>query len=70
MNKYWFGKKRIGFGIKPISWEGYACLVVYIAVIVFISLVGARSNPLFILMGIALATIALAYVSNKTLDKS
>jgi hypothetical protein len=27
--KAWFGPKRVGFGISPCSWEGWAAIAVY-----------------------------------------
>ena len=30
----WFGAKRIGFGLRPLSWQGWLLTVVYVAAIV------------------------------------
>jgi hypothetical protein len=28
-NRYWFGRKRIGWGWGPRSWEGWATVIIY-----------------------------------------
>lgn len=28
-NRYWFGRKRIGWGWAPRSWEGWLTVIVY-----------------------------------------
>lgn len=28
-NRYWFGRKRIGWGWGPRSWEGWAAVIIY-----------------------------------------
>jgi hypothetical protein len=33
--KAWFGPKRVGFGFRPQTWQGWAILIVVIAVIAF-----------------------------------
>jgi len=32
MSNYWFGRKRVGWGIRPASWEGWAVILICIAV--------------------------------------
>jgi hypothetical protein len=35
MNEYWFKPKRYGYGATPVTWEGWALLGLYGAVMVF-----------------------------------
>ena len=36
MGKYWFKPKRVGWGISyPISWQGWICLLIFVAVLLF-----------------------------------
>lgn len=35
----WFGPKRVGFGIRPQTWQGWAVVVALVLVILGISLV-------------------------------
>jgi len=32
--RYWFGPKRVGFGIGPRSWQGWMVMVAYVVVVV------------------------------------
>lgn len=36
MGRPWFGPKRIGWGIRPQTWQGWVVTVVAVAVIVVI----------------------------------
>lgn len=31
---YWFGRKRFGWGISPTSWQGWASIAVYCALMI------------------------------------
>lgn len=35
--KPWFGPKRIGYGIRPTSWQGWLIVVVITVIIVLIA---------------------------------
>lgn len=35
----WFGPKRVGFGVRPQSWQGWAAILGLIAVLVVVALV-------------------------------
>ena len=28
----WFGRKRLGWGLRPISWQGWLVTIVYVAI--------------------------------------
>ena len=30
MNKRWFGPRKFGYGVTPISWEGWTCVAVLV----------------------------------------
>lgn len=34
---YWFGKKRIGWGMGPRSWQGWVTILVYTALMIALS---------------------------------
>ena len=36
-NKYWFRPKRFGYGLEPISWEGWLATLVFIAALLHIA---------------------------------
>ena len=37
INKYWFKPKRFGYGATPITWEGWAVVIVFIIYIISLS---------------------------------
>ncbi|WP_413626015.1 hypothetical protein [Luteibacter sp. Lutesp34] len=37
---YWFGRRRIGWGIGPTSWQGWATIAVYCALLIFVARAG------------------------------
>lgn len=32
MSKPWFGPRKFGFGLTPVSWEGWVCTFLVVAV--------------------------------------
>lgn len=34
----WFGPKRVGWGIRPQTWEGWAVTVVVLAAVILVAL--------------------------------
>jgi hypothetical protein len=36
----WFGRKRVGWGLRPVSWQGWAVTAVYAAAAVVVTAVG------------------------------
>jgi hypothetical protein len=39
MSKPWFGPKRIGWGIRPQTWQGWLVTMLVVAAIVLIAVV-------------------------------
>ena len=37
---YWFGRKRIGWGVGPRSWQGWLVTAVYVVVLISLRHVG------------------------------
>lgn len=37
MGRPWFGQKRIGFGLRPRTWQGWVVTIVVLAVFVVIA---------------------------------
>jgi len=54
MGKYWFRKRRglftrdLGWGYRPISWEGWATLAVFILFVVLLTFAFDLSNADFV----------------------
>ena len=61
MNDPWFGPKRYGYGLGPISWKGWLATVVFIVVAVAFSVFTiVRHWPPFAMVG-ALTVFCLAF---------
>jgi hypothetical protein len=44
----WFGAKRVGWGLRPVSWQGWALTALYVALALVLGLVlAARHLALF-----------------------
>ena len=59
--KLWFGKKIIGWGLRPVSWEGWVVTLIFLIVVV-LDFVYFRKNTfsitIFILVVIVFVAIA------------
>ena len=40
----WFGPKRVGFGLRPQTWQGWVVIIVVVAAVIVVRLV-AGSHP-------------------------
>ena len=64
----WFGTKRIGWGVRPTSWQGWAVAGLYVLlVVVCASLLAAQHVALFLiaLIGLTALYLVLAALSNR-----
>lgn len=62
LNKYWFKPKDYGYGAFPITWEGWACIVVFVIGVLSTVSTAQESGNLFYLYLIAWIII-ISYVS-------
>ena len=61
LGRPWFGRKRVGWGMRPISWQGWLLTVVYmIAIYAAARLLAADHRALFV--G-ALAVVTALYIA-------
>ena len=74
MGKPWFRVKRFGYGAGlPVSWEGWAVLAVFLALVLAISTLGAPlsvSHPLAYFAAIIAPSIALVWIAWRKSDRS
>ena len=67
--RYWFPAKRYGWGWgPPATWQGWAVLILWLAVLLPISpWLALRSAPLFILFLVVMVAgiIAIAYIKGE-----
>ena len=58
--RVWFGQKRIGWGARPVSWQGWALTVLYVALgYVAARMLAAHHVALFVT---ALVVLTAGYV--------
>jgi hypothetical protein len=56
----WFGSKRLGWGVRPVSWQGWALTGLYVVLaLVLARMLAARHVALFL---IALVALTAAYL--------
>jgi hypothetical protein len=67
-NKLWFRAKNYGYGWRPITWQGWSVVGIYI---VFVIGLGTFLSPGFEYFGLVfLATIVLIWISAKKGEKA
>jgi hypothetical protein len=44
----WFGKKRVGYGLRPITWQGWLASLIFVVFILGTSLI-IYLNPQYVL---------------------
>ena len=73
MSRFWFRPKTYGYGVTPVTWEGWAVVVAYIAVVltVVLRLIGhdhTFTTQLSAIAVIAAATGVMVFVSSQKTD--
>ena len=62
----WFAPKRVGYGPGvPISWQGWALTIAFVALIVGVSL-AFKSNPIQLVAALIPPTLAFLVISCRT----
>ena len=74
--KYWFAKKTYGWGWTPVTWQGWATVVIYVLLVTLFSFMineeaSNLENELIFksLIPIAVLTALLIYISYKKGEK-
>ena len=42
MNEFWFVPKRYGYGAVPVTWEGWAVVAVFVAIVIAFAVIYRR----------------------------
>ncbi len=67
MQRPWFGPKKIGFGLAPITWQGWALTAAMIAVVITLALTMAahRLGLFFVFFAVTVGIYLLvAYMTS------
>jgi hypothetical protein len=62
----WFGPKRYGWGLTPVSWQGWLLTAVYVAGVIVLAVTLAATQIWLYLAVLAIATavfITVAYLT-------
>lgn len=63
----WFGPKRIGWGWRPVSWEGWAITALSVAVVVAASIVfGHTSMTIYVAIGAVAALVLVCLLTGSS----
>ena len=64
----WFGRKRFGWGLQPISWQGWVLTIAYVAVAITLGVTLASSQVLLFATFFVIATALYILVAYLTKD--
>jgi len=68
---YWFGRKRFGWGISPTSWQGWASVAVYGALMIATAKFGFLTvHPVWEVVLRLVLTVVFLGVMFATFDRS
>ena len=59
----WFGRKRYGWGLTPISWQGWALTAAYIAIAVVLGFTLAGRQTILFWTLLAIATVVYGLIA-------
>ncbi|PLW79762.1 hypothetical protein C0585_06030 [Candidatus Woesearchaeota archaeon] len=63
LNEYWFKPKRYGYGAYPITWEGWAVVLVFFLFLVWRSETLINIDPGRFYFEVIVSVIALIWIS-------
>ena len=64
----WFGRKRFGWGLRPISWQGWLLTIVYVAILVALGATVASSQGWLFVTAFVISTalyLLVAYLTKE-----
>ncbi len=56
--KTWFSKKRIGYGVRPVSWQGWVATLIFCAIVGGAGMYFIPQNSPIVFIVIALVSFA------------
>jgi hypothetical protein len=62
----WFGPRRYGWGLKPVSWQGWVCTAAYLAAVLVLAITLATPQPWIFLTLLGTATVVYLLLANLT----
>lgn len=66
MRRVWFGRKRVGWGLRPVAWQGWVLTVVYLLLCYAAAEMFARHHIVFFAVGLIVLTVGYVVVAQAT----
>ncbi len=66
MSELWFKRRRYGWGWAPVTWQGWAVVAIYVALVVAGALTlgeGETGEVMLFLLFVAILTVTLVQIS-------
>lgn len=63
INKYWFKPKRYGYGATPITWEGWAVVVVFVGFLMLRSAMISETNHTQFILELVISIVIMIILS-------
>lgn len=68
---YWFGRKRFGFGFGPRTWQGWAAIAVYVALMISLPhMIAQHTHRMAGSLGLTAAFAVIFFLKLDTSDHS
>ena len=66
MPPVWFGQKRVGWGLRPVAWQGWLLTVIYLLLCYATAEMLAARHMVFFVIGLVALTAGYAVVALAT----
>jgi hypothetical protein len=65
-SRAWFGRKTFGWGLRPVSWQGWALTAFYLLLVFAIAHALAKHHAVLFVVALVVLTVAYATVTLAT----
>ena len=66
MPRPWFGQKRVGWGLRPVTWQGWVLTVLYLLIAYAAARELAAHHVALFVIGLGVLTVAYVLVALAT----
>ena len=66
MPPVWFGQKRVGWGLRPVTWQGWLLTVIYLLLCYAVAEMLAAHHIVFFVIGLVALTVGYVVVALAT----
>ena len=65
-SRAWFGRKTFGWGLRPVSWQGWMLTTFYVLLLFLIAHAFAKHHPVLFVAALVVVTVVYATVALAT----